>query len=300
MIPKCFCADLLPAVYEFRRNIVSYGTFRRKYDGSKIKRYRYKCCGKTFSDSTFSEIYRQKKPQVNGQIVSCLVGGFSQRRTAFVLKINRKTVIRKFLLQGKRALDLLPQLALLYPKVQSFSFDELETSEHTRCKPLSVVMAVENGTRRILGFRVAKMTCKTKRLAEISLKKYGKRANGRGKARQELFKEILPNIEFGAEIKSDQHPHYPKDVRTFFPNAKFKAYKSRRACVVGQGELKKGGHDPLFSINHTFAMLRANINRLFRRTWCTTKLELRLSYHIAIYCLYHNILLLKPLKKPRI
>jgi hypothetical protein len=57
---------------------------------------------------------------------------------------------------------------------------------------------------------------------------------------------------------------------------------------VGQGELKSGGFDPLFSFNHTAAMLRANINRLVRKTWCTTKRIDRLEAHIALYVQFHN------------
>jgi hypothetical protein len=51
------------------------------------------------------------------------------------------------------------------------------------------------------------------------------------------------------------------------PNAVHIRKKSRRACVAGQGELKKGGHDPMFPLNHKAAMLRANVNRLIRKTW---------------------------------
>jgi hypothetical protein len=41
-------------------------------------------------------------------------------------------------------------------------------------------------------------------------------------------------------------------------------------------------------------MLRANINRLFRRTWCTTKKMACLEQHVAIYMDFHNTLLLNP------
>ena len=56
--------------------------------------------------------------------------------------------------------------------------------------------------------------------------------------------------------------------------------------------LKKIRFDPLFSLNHTCAMLRANLNRLFRRTWCTTKKPERLALHIAMYVVFHNETLL--------
>ena len=40
-------------------------------------------------------------------------------------------------------------------------------------------------------------------------------------------------------------------------------------------------------------MMRANINRLFRKTWCTTKKPERLIDHIELYVQYHNEVLLK-------
>nr|MBX2884857.1 hypothetical protein [Granulosicoccus sp.] len=52
--------------------------------------------------------------------------------------------------------------------------------------------------------------------------------------------------------------------------------------------LKKIGFDPLFAINHTFAMFRANVNRLIRKTWCTTKRVDRLEDHLAIFVSVFN------------
>jgi hypothetical protein len=72
---------------------------------------------------------------------------------------------------------------------------------------------------------------------------------------------------------------------------------SRRASVAGQGEMKMGGYDPLFALNHTAAMLRANINRLIRRTWCTTKRPDRLKCHIAMYVYWHNETIAAELEK---
>ena len=60
------------------------------------------------------------------------------------------------------------------------------------------------------------------------------------------------------------------------------------AMIAGLGELKKNGRDPLFAINHTCAMLRANINRLFRRTWCTSKSLQHTQDHIDIFIDYYN------------
>jgi hypothetical protein len=148
-------------------------------------------------------------------------------------------------------------------------------------------MVVEAHTRKILGFRVAVMPAKGP-LADISRKKYGFREDHRPEAAASLFSEIAPLVRPKATITSDQNPKYPFWLKSHFPHSVHIAVKGRRGCVVGQGELKSGGFDPLFSFNHTAAMLRANINRLVRKTWCTTKRIDRLEAHIALYVQFHN------------
>jgi hypothetical protein len=185
----------------------------------------------------------------------------------------------------------LKQHNLLFPKASIIEFDDLETFEHTKCKPLSITLAVEFQTRRILGFEVSSMPPKGK-LARQAMKKYGPRRDERKQGREKLFKSLSSLVSENAVIKSDQNPHYPEDVKRHFPLATHEAYKGQRGSIVGQGELKKVRFDPLFSLNHTCAMLRANINRLARKTWCTTKLPQRLKAHIAIYAIYHNLYLI--------
>jgi hypothetical protein len=171
--------------------------------------------------------------------------------------------------------------------IEIMEFDDMETFEHTKCKPISITLAVESKSRRILGFQVSQMPAKG-HLTRISVKKYGVRKDLRKQGRDILFRSLQPFVHENAKIKSDENPHYQSDVIKFFPHCDYETHKGRRGSIVGQGELKKIRFDPLFSINHTCAMLRANINRLFRRTWCTTKRLDRLSAHIAIYTQYHN------------
>ena len=94
-----------------------------------------------------------------------------------------------------------------------------------------------------------------------------------------------------ARICSDEHPYYRPLIKRFFPHSRYRQFKSSRAAIIGQGEMKKVKEDPLFYINHTLAMLRANINRLVRKTWCTTKDPARLADHLAIYMWAHNSIL---------
>ena len=129
-------------------------------------------------------------------------------------------------------------------------------------------------------------------LARRAIKKYGSRKDGRAMGREKLFSKIKNFIEEKSLIKSDQNPHYLSDVKRHFPEAIYEQHKGQRGSIVGQGELKKVRFDPLFSLNHTCAMLRANVNRLFRKTWCTTKKAENLRRHLFIYATYHNLSLI--------
>jgi hypothetical protein len=205
-----------------------------------------------------------------------------------MLEINRKTVVRKFLLMGERALEKLQSSNQKHRMSSKIQFDDMETFEHTKCKPLSITLAVEEKTRRILAFEVSQMPAKG-RLTHISQIKYGVRKDHRPEARKKLFQTLKAIVHESSQIKSDENPHYPKDVKRHFPKAQHLTFKGKRGAVVGQGELKKIGFDPLFSLNHTCAVLRERVNRLKRRTWSTTKKPERLNLHLALAALHHNL-----------
>lgn len=267
------------------------GCFVRTSDKKRIQRYLCSNCGHVFSDATFQECYRQKKRRINPRVLELLCSGVSQRRSARLLNVTRTTIVRKlsFLASKLRAVNK-RQFENLNP-ISEMQFDDLETIEHTKCKPLSVTLAVEKSTRKILVFKVSQMPAKGL-LAKVSRKKYGLRPDHRQKAREDFFKILQPKILPDALIESDQNPHYFEQVKKYFPHANYQTTPGGRGAIVGQGELKKLKFDPLFSLNHTFAMLRANINRLFRKTWCTTKDPKRLVDHIELYVYFHNNILL--------
>jgi IS1 family transposase len=200
--------------------------------------------------------------------------------------LNRKTVFRKFRFLATQArLDLLEKLNN-HPPSESILFDEMLTWEHTKCKPIAIPIAITHD-RRVLDFDVASMAANGP-LAAISRKKYGKRLDETSAKRRAVLERVKKHCTPYVEIKTDRHRCYPREIKEILPHAVHKAYKGKRGCVTGQGELKKAGHDPLFMFNHTAAMFRANINRLFRKTWCTTKKMERLADHIAIYVQFHN------------
>lgn len=266
--------------------IIHYGSYYRTSDSKRIRRFRCLLCKKSFSNATFDPCFAQKKRHVNELLRRLFASAVSQRRAARVLLLNRKTVVRKFIFLGAKAEFRLNARNASLPKVKTMEFDDLETFEHTKLKPLSVTLAVESQSRRFLGFSVSQMSAKG-HLSKLG-KKYGRREDQRSEGRAELFTKIQQFVEPDAVIKSDMNPHYENDVRRFFPECKYLQYKGKRGSTTGQGELKKVKFDPLYSLNHTCAKMRADINRLFRKTWCTTKKPERLYLHLAIFADYHN------------
>jgi hypothetical protein len=275
--------------------IIRKGCYRRTSDRKKIRRFLCKSCGTYFSEATAGPCYRQHKRYINNNVFVLYNSHVTQSRSAAILKVNVKTIARKLVFMGaylgKRNEQLLDQVQRAEGPFRHVQFDEMETAEHSKCKPLSIPLIVTSN-RLILGLDVAVMPAKG-RLAEISRKKYGPRADERGQSIERLLQRVRPRIASGAVLRSDECPRYPSVIRRGLPTVVHQTVKGRRSCIAGQGELKKIGFDPLFALNHTAAMLRANVNRLIRRTWCTTKKRERLKDHLTLYMAYHNLSLYK-------
>ncbi|EQC44295.1 hypothetical protein [Bacteriovorax sp. Seq25_V] len=275
------------------------GFYFRRDDSRKIQRFVCKTCGKKFSRATFSPEKNQKKRRINDKIFCLLSSLTSMRRTAFILNINYKTVQRKmeYLSLKSQRMQKRYLKSLERKQVLAMQFDDLITFEHTKMKPLSVSVAVDKKTRMILGAKVSRIPASGP-LAEKSRSKYGYRRSKHREGLNILFKSISKSVAESALIESDEHKFYPKVVRRYFPISDYRTYKSIRSSHGGQGELKKTKFDPIRTINHTHAMLRGNINRLVRKTWCTTKKADMLQKHIDIYIAFHNFHYLRLMASP--
>jgi transposase-like protein len=296
-ICPCFARSTLPQGLISKR-IIRKGTFWRKSESRWIQRYYCRPCRRWFSNASYSPCYYQKRRRLNPRIRDLLCSQVSIRRTAILVGANRKTVARRlcFLANLERMREqetVRKTLDQLGTRVDTVVFDEMETSIHTKLKPLSIALAV-TPERVILGFETSVMPASGKN-AKISQKKYGKRPDRRNAGMRKLFQRLKIFLDQEGQkptrLLSDECPRYPSHVRRDFPKATHVTFPGKRGCVVGQGELKKIGFDPLFALNHTAAMFRANMNRLARRTWCTTKRIDRLNDHLTLYMAYHNKML---------
>ena len=290
--PKC---ELIPSSGPILNQVIRYGVFYRSSDSRKIKRFFCKRCRTYFSSATFSKDFLQKKRRLNIPLYRLLNSGVSQRRAAKLFGVNRKTIVRRFRILGEQSREWQEIFLKQYQeqKLDQVQFDDLETSEHTKCKPLSVALAVDPKSRKILGFQVSEMPAKGL-LAKVARRKYPYRPDRRTLGWHKLLYSLKPIVKETCTFKSDENPHYPQHLLHHHPQSIHLTTKGGRGSIIGQGELKKLRYDPLFSLNHTCAMLRANLNRLFRRTWCTTKTKQGLIDHLSIYVRFHNEALTSP------
>lgn len=178
-------------------------------------------------------------------------------------------------------------LESLKGKIHNIQIDDLITKENSKLKPLSVSIAVDEKRRTILAIEVSQIPA-FGHLSRLALKKYGEREDLHFEGLTRLFQTIAPIVSAEVLVKSDEHQRYPGFVSAYLPKAKHETFKSERGCIAGQGELKKVLFDPLFIVNHTCAYLRANVNRLIRKTWSTTKNVFRLKDHLDIVMYFYN------------
>src|SRR5690606_28620447 len=138
--------------------------------------------------------------------------GVSQRACAYALGVNRKTIARRVDRFGIHARHQNMKRLDRERPLKRVIFDEMETFEHTKMKPLSIVVAVEKKSRRILAAEVARMPAKGL-LAAKSRKKYGYRKNDRPEAIRSVLRLVRSLATNDLVVESDESPRYPKYMK---------------------------------------------------------------------------------------
>jgi len=282
------CVGLIKTAGQWSGN----GTYRRKSDRKSLHRWRCKRCHRTCSAATSSLLKGHKIRHLYSKIWHLNESSTTQRRIAKLLKISRTTVARKIrFLQSLKGTENERYLNTIKTRpLKEVYLDEMRSFIHTRCRPVSIALVISRD-RKILAFEVVPCTPNSPRLIEIASRKYSPIRDLRAEGLKQVLTKVRPMLDSNATIISDEDPLYPSQIKKVLPAMIHVRHKSRRATVAGQGEMKEGRRDPLFAVNHTCAMIRANVSRLARRTWCTTKTIESLRHHLTLYMNYHNQML---------
>ena len=271
--PRCHCP-----------RINKKGYFTTKWNHQPVPRYRCHGCRRTFSTHTTRPTFGQHKPHLNEHIFRLYCSGITQRRMAEVLGVNCKTVIRKFRFLALRARSF-HEAWLRTPSAKSecAQFDEMESFEHTRLKPLTLPLAV-TPQGLILDLQVASIPYKGK-LAAIAIKKYGPRRNGR----REAVTKVLETVEKACGgvvcLLTDSHVSYRGWIRRVLPEA---THQPVTPLKRPEPPRRANLHDPLFRVNHLAAKIRHDLSRMGRKVWVTTKKAVWLQAHLDLYIAFNN------------
>lgn len=264
------------------------GYYYRKSSKTYIPRYFCFHCLKQFSTRTLSHTYGQKRPDLNKKVFDYLTSGVSLRRTAQKLNCHYLTVYRKFHWLFEQAQAFHNKKEFL---IQELQFDEMESIEHTKLKPLTIALAISE-SYKILGVKVGIIPAKGY-LSQISIQKYGPREN----QSDQVVTELLKNLKVKPQglnfiIKSDSKPSYQRIVKECYPKNPYQTFIARenkeKRREMKHTKLEKKIFDPLFATNQRMAKLRDHIKRLTRRSWCTTKIAENLEKHIYLYMADNN------------
>jgi|APLak6261668527_1056067.scaffolds.fasta_scaffold01981_4 transposase-like protein len=269
---------------------INKGSYVTKHDRQHVPRYQCKACRKTFGSRGFSPTARQHKPAVNEQVANLLSSGVTLRRCAKILHLARVTVTRKFTWAARVARKKHAE-ALASGDIKSayVQFDEMETFIGNKMRPLSIALAVRAKTGQIISARVAAMNCHG-RLASKAMSLYGPRTDTRKRARTNVLKAVGSIARSSITVATDGNSAYGPVIKTVLPQAEHEVHIGGRKLQQQQPPQKEGRQpfDPLFKLNHTCAKIRADLSRMARRTWSTTKRMWALQYHLDLYIAYNN------------
>lgn len=209
--------------------------------------------------------------------------GMTLRRIARVFRVDRKTVVRKFLYLANLArVTHEKKLEGRKQKVRKVEFDEMETFEHTKLKPIAISVGVVAKTGEIVDLRAETLHYKGP-LAALAFRKYGRREDRSALAREAVLKSLANVIEEPGLITSDANPKYPALVAKYLPGVN---HRQQLARVVKTD--RKNRADLLFTLNYTNAKIRNDLSRMSRKTWVTTKKLNRLQAHLDLYLAWNN------------
>lgn len=269
------------------------GHFLRQCDRRRVRRFRCRVCGRSFSSQTFRLDYRLKKPQLTEALFKSFVGKVTQRQAARSLPCNRKTVRRRLLLLGRHSREFQERVLERAPTRPfadlAFQLDELETFESDRrLKPVTLPVLIHTSSRFVLHVEAAALPARGQLRARDRARReqlearQGARASGSRAAVGRCFERLAQALPSGAapRVSTDQKASYAPLLAA--------ALRGPYAHEQHAGRAPRTPSNPLWPINHTLAMLRDGLSRLVRRSWGASKERGWLELHAWIWAAYRN------------
>lgn len=247
--PNCVYFNALSPDWPFMRK----GFYVRQRSPRRIQRFTCRGCKRHFSSQTFSTTYWQKRPTIIGRIVLMVVGCMGNRQIARALGCSPSTVAHQIARLGRHCLLVQARELARIEQLDEIAIDGFETFEWSQYFPFHHNVAVDAASGYFLYHtdsplrRKGRMTGEqaARRLAlEAELGKPDPKAIQMGV--RELLSEILSKKR-PVTIRSDDHPAYPRAIRSLGINAAHRVTSSKE---------RRDKRNPLWEVNLLDLMIR--------------------------------------------
>jgi transposase-like protein len=278
--PRCsFHRD--PRGWRFKKK----GFFVRRAAPHRIQRYRCSHCGRSFSSQTFATSYWLRLPALLPVIFLRLLACSAYRQIARELRVSPTTVLRQTARLGRHCLLFHEALRPKAPG-EPLVVDGFESFEFSQYTPVHFHLAVGARSHFVYGFTDSELRRKGRmRRAQRERRAQLEARLGRPDPRS-IEREMAALLELvvppGAalELRSDEHPAYPRALRRL-PDRAF------RHAVTSSRE-PRTVRNPLFPVNLVDLLIRHSSANHKRETIAFSKRRQSAAERLAVLLVWRN------------
>lgn len=281
--PGCrFHAD--SGVWRFKKK----GFFFRHATPRRIQRYCCTHCGRSFSSQTFHPTYWLKRPELLSGLLLRVVACSGLRQIAREMEIAPTTVLGQVERLGRHCLLFHERHRPKGPLAEPLVVDGFESFEYSQYHPLHFHTAVGAHSQFFHAFtdselrRKGRMTVRQKqRRAELEAQLGRPDPRSIEREMAALIALVVPE-QSAAEIRSDEHPAYPRALRRLEDR-----HLHHR---VTSSKRPRNPQNPLFPINLLDLLIRHSSANHKRETIAFSKRRQGAAYRLAILMVWRNYL----------
>jgi len=276
---------------EFHRSARSWrfkrhGFYRRQAAPTEIQRYRCSHCRRSFSSQTFATTYWLKRPDLPPELFGRLVGCEAYRQIARALGVSPTTVLRQTERLGRHCLLFHERHRPRTAPVEPVAFDGFESFEFSQYTPVHFHLAVGSESHFVYAFtdselrRKGRMTSRQRaRRAQLEAR-YGRPDPRSIEHEVAALVALVVPPRSAAELRSDEHPAYPRALARLRDRALRHRATSSRASRTPR--------NPLFAVNLVDLLLRHSSANHKRETISFSKRRQSAAERLAIFLVWRN------------
>ena len=284
--PKCKHHGDLPSSPPPGWRYVRHGYHPNHAKRTRIRRYRCRTCGVTFSSQTFSTDYWLKRPDILPKLMTKITGCMANRQIARDLLVAAPTIDRQVERLGRHCLLFHLEMTRKLKPRPEIVVDGFESFELSQYHPFHHHLAVDTETSFFLSFTDSPLRRKGRMTPEQRDRRAELEAIFGRPDPQAVRKDMAELLQIVAAdaveitIRSDEHKSYPGAIRTLVGvtvNHEMTSSKDHR-----------NAKNPLWEVNLLDQLIRHSSSNHKRETIAASKRRAVSAYRLAILLVWRN------------